>query len=186
MDIKKIQSRLKTYERKFKDPEYHDGSGTRFLMGPYYLFLNDLQGAAGHYQWFSKLFEDSTDEPFHALGWAITELRLGHIDEAIYRLRQAYAANVYLIPYILNIPHEEPDIRRFSNWEDADYINCVREEVLHFCSESDLAWLRSVWEEASFKDFVDKYRSLQIQISNEGVGPKRSLLLDELGRLTER
>ncbi len=185
MDLKKIQTRLKTYEKKFKDPEYRDGSGTRFLMGPYYLLLNDVQGAAAHYQWFSKLFEDSTDEPFHALGWSITELRSCYDDEALYRLRRAHAANVYLIPYILNIPHEEPDIRRFSNWQDADYIHCVREEVLHFCSESDLAWLRSVWEGASFKVFVNKYRSLQVQVSKEDVGPKRSFLFDELRRLTE-
>lgn len=186
MDLKKIQTRLKAYERKFKDPEYRDGSGTRFLMGPYYLLLNDVQGAAGHYQWFSKLFPDSADEPFHALGWSITELRLGYEDEALYRLRRAHAANAYLIPYILNIPHEEPDIRRFSNWQDPDYITGAPEELLNFCSESDLVWLRSVWESEPFKNFVGKYRSLQVQVSKEGVGPKRNFLLDELRGLTER
>ncbi len=186
MDLKKIQIRLKTYERKFKDPEYRDGSGTRFLMGPYYLLLNDVQAAAAHYQWFSKLFEDSSDEAFHTLGWAITKLRLGHTDEALYRLRRAYAANVYLIPYILNIPHEEPDIRRFSNWQDADYIAGAPEELLNFCSESDLAWLRSVWKGTSFKDFVCKYRDLQVQVSKEDAGPKRSFLFDELRKMTER
>lgn len=185
MDLKKIKTRLKRYERKFKDPEYRDGSGTRFLMGPYYLFLDDVQGAADHYQWFSKLFEDSTDEPFHALGWAITELRSDHNDEALYRLRRAHAANVYLIPYILNIPHEEPDIRRFSNWQDDDYITGAPEELLNFCSENDLVWLRSVWKEAAFKGFVGKYRDLQVQVSKEQVGPKRSFLLNELRHLTD-
>lgn len=88
--------------------------------------------------------------------------------------------------YILNIPHEEPDIRRFSNWQDPDYITGAPEELLNFCSESDLVWLRSVWESEPFKNFVGKYRSLQVQVSKEGVGPKRNFLLDELRGLTER
>jgi hypothetical protein len=56
----------------------------------------------------------------------------------------------------------------------------VPEELLIFCSESDLVWLRSVWESESFKNFVRKYRSLQVQVSKECVGAKRNFLLDEL------
>jgi hypothetical protein len=111
---------------------------------------------------------------------------LGHEDEALYRLCRAHAANVYLIPYILDIPHEEPDIHRFSNWQDPGYITGAPEELLNFCSEGDLDWLRSVWKGEFFKSFVEKYRSLQVQVSKEAIGPNRNFLLEELRSLTER
>jgi len=78
IDLKKIRTKLRSYEHKFTEsPHDRDVSGVRFLMGPYYLCLNKLEGAIAHYDWFGGAYPDSIDEPFHTLGQVITKFRQG-------------------------------------------------------------------------------------------------------------
>ena len=74
---KKIKATIARYKRSMNREwkEHHfisDGAGKRFLIGPLYLRIDDIEGALEHYQWFEKTFGDDSGEPFHRMGWALT------------------------------------------------------------------------------------------------------------------
>lgn len=179
IDLKKIRARLRSYERKFKkDPENRDGGGVRFLMGPYYLCLGDLEGAVSHYEWFWSVFSDSIDEPFHALGRVITELRQGHEQNAVSLLKRVYSANPYLLPFLLHMDIDTMDVHGHSNWEEKPYIFAAPEELYSYISEGERAWIRRIWDSQEFSDFVRTYNTLQDCLKTEPIGRKRSEMID--------
>ena len=47
---KKIRTRINRYERNFKSrhPLFDGGGGTRFILGPLYLLIDDLEGTLKH------------------------------------------------------------------------------------------------------------------------------------------
>lgn len=54
---KKIKARIRSYERKLqKEKEEHnfvnDGYGKRYLLGPLYMLMDDIEGALQSYAWF--------------------------------------------------------------------------------------------------------------------------------------
>ena len=179
-DIKKIRARISRYERNWKKPDFDDGSGSRFLIGPLYLLLGDTEGALAHYKWYAKKFETYSFEPFHALGWALAMYRAKQPEEAIYRLRCAHCANVYILPALLKVAHGQPDVKRASNWQEEEYINNGPQEFLNLWQPEELAWLKSVWEGQEFREFVQMHSDLVRKISDEPVGPRRSALVDAL------
>ena len=185
-DLKKIRARIRRYERNWKKPDFDDGAGTRFLTGPLYLLLGDTEGALAHYKWYAKKFEDSSIEPFHALGWALTMYRSQQPEEAVYRLRCTHCANVYMLPTILKIPHGQPDVSRGSNWQDEEYIKGGPLEFLNSWQKKELAWLKSVWESTEFQEFVETHKDLVTRLSNEPVGQRRFALVNALHTLSSR
>ncbi len=144
---KKIRALIRRIERSFeKDPNYRDGSGSRFLLGPLHLLLGDVAGALKHYIWFEDKFPDSSDEPSDAHCWALTMWRANRPEEALFRLRRAHLANPYLIPAILGLPHGQPEVWRGSNWEAEDYVAESPPEFINLWQPDEKLWLRSVWD----------------------------------------
>ena len=187
IDLKKLQSKLRSYERKFrKSPNDRDGSGVRFLMGPYYLCLNDLEGAISHYEWFWDTYSDSIDEPFHALGRIITELRQSNESNAQSLLKRLYAANPYLIPYILDIDLTDIKIPGHSNWEEKPYITTAPIELYSYVSPAEIEWFRRQWNASEFSAFVKEYNDLLFALEDEPVGEHRSALIDLKTKLIQR
>lgn len=180
LDLKKILSRIRRYERNLRKRDYRDGSGSRFLLGSLYLLLGDAEGALTHYKWFERKFPDDGGEPFYRLGWALAMLRAQKPDKAVERLRRAHAENVYMIPAILGIPHGQPKVRRGSNWQDEEYILGAPPEFLAMWHPEEKKWLRSVWESLEFREFVQTHINLVSQLDHEPVGSKRSALVDAL------
>lgn len=180
-DQKKIRAAIRRYGRKFeKEPDFRDGGGTRFLIGPYYLLIGDAAGATKHYRWFEENFPDSSDEPFHTLSWALALYRTGQPEEAVYRLKRVHLANPYILPAILNIPHGQPDVRRGSNWHKEDYVAEAPPEFLRMWTESERRWLQTVWDNQEFKALVKEHVKLVSALSDEPVGPRRSELVGRL------
>ncbi len=140
---KKIRTRINRYERNFKsrNPLFDDGGGTRFLLGPLYLLIDDLEGALKHYKWFAKKFSDSSDEPLHTLCWALAMHRAGKQKEALHRLRRAYLANSYLIPSMLALRHGQPNVRRSRGWDGEDYISYVDPRFISMWTKEEFDWL---------------------------------------------
>jgi len=187
IDLKKLQSKLRSYERKFrKSPNDRDGSGVRFLMGPYYLCLKDLEGAISHYEWFWATYSDSIDEPFHALGRIITELRQGHESIAQSLLKRLYASNPYLIPYIFDVDLKGVEIPGHSNWEEKPYITNAPIELYSYVSSGEIEWFRRQWCAREFSVFVKAYNNLQFALEDEPVGEHRSALIDLRAKLVGR
>ena len=171
IDAKEIKRKLKIYERNFKkDPDYRDGTGSRFLMGPYYLCLDDLEGAVSHYAWFWNKFSDSIDEPFHALGRIVTELRQEHEQNAQSLLKRLYAANPYLLSHILKMDIKGMEIPSHSSWEDKPYITNAPKELYSYLSCEEIGWFKQAWVEKEFSEFVEAYNNIQRALKNEPVG----------------
>lgn len=185
-DPKKIRDRIRRYERNWKSPLFRDGSGTRFLIGPFYLLLGDLEGAVKHYKWFQRKFSDSMDEPIHTLSWALTMFRAGNLKDALFRLRRAHCANPYTIPFILGVDHHQPQVRRFCNWAEEAYVLETPSEFFKTWDRNEIEWLKTVWESIEFKEFVGKHRSLVQKLETAPIGSHRAALVDALYGLREQ
>lgn len=180
-DPKKIRERINRYERNLRKRDNRDGSGSRYLLGPLYLLLDDTEGALAHYKWFARKFHDDGGEPFHRLCWALTLCRAGKQKGAALRLRDAHFQNVYLIPAVLGIPHGQPSgLRRGSNWEDEDYLSRAPSAFLTMWRPEEKQWLQSVWDSAGFREFVQAHIDIMRQLSEEPAGEKRSALVRAL------
>jgi hypothetical protein len=183
-DPRKVRARIRRYERNLKSRHYRDGGGTRFLVGPLYLLLDDTEDALAHYRWFDRKFPDSMDEPFHALGRVLAMLRAKEPeDELHYRLRRAHTANPYFIPALLAVAHGQPDVRRGCNSEDEEYLLGGPQVFLGMWRPEEKAWLRSVWESPAFVEFVRTHISIVSQLAHAPVGPERSQLVELLHAL---
>ena len=57
-DPKKIKQRIRRYERSLRkdNPLYGDGYGKRFLLGPLYFMLGNVQDTLDHYTWYQKTY----------------------------------------------------------------------------------------------------------------------------------
>ena len=62
-DPKKIRARITRYRRALRKEQeahgfIHDGYGKRYLLGPLYLLVGDVEGALQAYEWFDETFPD--------------------------------------------------------------------------------------------------------------------------------
>jgi hypothetical protein len=101
-DVKKIKERIRRYERalekeKQRFGDYRDGSGKRFLLGPLYMILGDLEGALESFAWFEATFPDGLGEAPQLLCWSLALHRAGHDTKARWMLRQTMLANLYIL-----------------------------------------------------------------------------------------
>lgn len=187
IDLKKIRTKLRSYERKFREfPHDRDGSGVRFLMGPYYLCLNNLEGAIAHYDWFWDTYPDSIDEPFHTLGQVITKSRQGQGENSRSLLKRLYASNPYLLPHILDIDLGTITIPGSSNWEEKPYVLNAPKELYSYLSPDEIEWLRDIWNESSFSAFVRAYNNIQQALKGEPTREHRRGLIDLRMKLISR
>jgi hypothetical protein len=104
-DSKRIRERIRRYERVFRQEQRQgligDGYGKRFLLGPLYMLLGDVQGALASFDWYERTFPDDGGEPYHYLTWA---LALWRGDEKLFafdNLYQTMLLNVYFVPHLL-------------------------------------------------------------------------------------
>ncbi|MCI0558856.1 MAG: hypothetical protein MN733_10205 [Nitrososphaera sp.] len=61
-DLKKLKVRISAYERALSGGD-RDGAGKRYLLGPMYLLLGDVEGALKHFEWFDKTYADVAVNP---------------------------------------------------------------------------------------------------------------------------
>ena len=102
-DDKKIRQRIRNYERSLNQEKrrlggYRDRSGKRFLLGPLYMIMGDLEGALRSFAWFEAEFPDSADEAPQLLCWSLALHRIREDDKARQMLRRTMFANLYIIP----------------------------------------------------------------------------------------
>ena len=119
-DPKKIKQRIRRYERSLRkdDPMrgLRDGYGKRFLLGPLYLMLGNVQDTLDHYKWYQNTYPDDSGYALNFLCWAIALYRHGDFEEAEKKVINTMLSNIFLIPYIL-----EREIPSLDSWEDRCY-----------------------------------------------------------------
>jgi hypothetical protein len=184
----KIKERIRRYERAFAKElqEFDmisDGSGKRYLLGPLYLILNDVEGAYNSYEWFEKTFPDDVGEPLQYLCWAITLLRKDDINAASNKLIETMLKNLYLIPHMLDINPERLDIWHGSNYEDIEYLSYLPPIAMELCTEEELDWVSRQYNSEKFTAIRERYIDIQRQLKTEPRGPKRTELVERASKL---
>jgi len=116
---KTIRERIRRYERKLenelKTGYGGDGYGKRYLLGPLYLLLGDLDGALTSFEWYENAYPDDCGEPYQYLMWALALHRGGFKHAAFNKLYQTILENLYLVPYLLGQNTQPLEIWHGSN-----------------------------------------------------------------------
>jgi hypothetical protein len=181
---KKIKERISRYERELlneyeKFGDIGDGYGKRYLLGPLYLLLGDIEGALKSFGWYDKTFPNDSGEPFHFLSWTLVLYRSGNLPGAEEKLRKTMFSNLYLIPNLLGLKHERLDIWHGSNIEEPEYLYDFPQELIEIWGEAELQWARKTYERQEFQQARLKYIEILHQLLNEPVGLKRSKLVEK-------
>ena len=180
--IKKLISRFERSMRK----EYEtfgyirDGSGARYLLGPFYLALGDVPGALGSFRWFDEEFPDDIGEPFHYLCWTLALYRSGDVAAATLKLRQTMLSNLYLVPHLLGIEREELPFKLTLNSEWRDWVLEGDPAMMVLWDAPALQWARETYQSREFRRVRDHYIHICILLEDERPGPTRSQLVNEL------
>lgn len=187
-DRSKIKQRIRRYERSLEQEKirlggYGDGSGKRFLLGPLYMILGDMEGALESFAWFETEFPDSLDEAPQLLCWSLALHQTGDDYEARRMLRRTMFANLYIIPRLLSMQVRRHDIWHDSNTAEPSYLGWVPEEYWGLWSESDRQWAAGLWRSTEFRESREQYVELGHALKSLRPGPERNRVLVEVRRL---
>jgi hypothetical protein len=187
-DPKRIRERIKRYERELASEKrrfggYDDSAGKRYLLGPLYLRLGDVDGACKPFAWFQRTFPDDMGEPFHYLCWALALYLAGEHSKATVKLAQTWFRNHYLVERLLGIAVSRPAIEHGSNWEMPEYVAHGPAELLKLWDGDALAWAGAVYGRAWFEEARTEYIEIEQRLTDEPVGPSQGVLLEGCARV---
>ena len=185
---KKIKATITRYRRilNIEWKEHHfisDGAGIRYLIGPLYLRIDDTKGAMAHYQWFEKMFDDDSGEPFHRMGWTLSLHRHGDDPGAERMLLIAMLTNLYLFPLLFGDDPEIEEGRYGSNRTELAYITEAPKWMLNLWTEEELRWARDLYYGDQAVKIRERYVTIHQFLELERPGKKRSALVDEVSKL---
>jgi hypothetical protein len=188
-DVRKIRSRLRSYERKLQKEKkehgfYRDGAGKRYRIGPHYMLLEDNDGALAAFQWFEKKFPDDSGEPGHLLCWSLALYRAGNQIGAARKLRQTMLSNLYLVPHLLGSPIPDLDIWHGSSDAEPSYVECIPEAYFLLWAELERQWAAHLYGSPGFTSVRARHIEIRKALSSMPPGPERSRLVKEMYALT--
>lgn len=185
-DPKKIRATIRRYELAL-DKElkttgfYRDGYGKRYLLGPLYLLMDDLEGALKHFAWFENTFNDDTGDMEQFLCWTLALYRSGDIEGARKKLWQTMYLNIYYVPYLWGV-----DVAKLDMLDPADvepvHLNLIymEQDILALWSEEEVDWAKATYNSPVFVSRRERYIELESLLDNEPRGLRRTELCDEL------
>jgi tetratricopeptide (TPR) repeat protein len=190
-DPKKIRARIRRYERALRKEHeetgfYSDGYGKRFLLGPLYLLMDDLEGALQSFAWYEETFPDDSGDPMQLLCWTLALYRSGDLEAAAQKLRRAMFSNLYLIPRLLGQEQEELNIWHGSNIAELAHAEDIPPEVFALWDETALEWARETYNAENFRQARERYIAIHRALKIEPRGPKRTQLVDEAFELRHK
>jgi hypothetical protein len=188
---KKIRARIRRYERELRKERdkfgyIGDGYGKRYLLGPLYLLMDDVEGAVKSFEWFEQTFPDDVGEPVHFLCWSLALYRSGDTAQAVQRLRQTMLSNLYLLPHLLGREQDELDIWHGTNYEQKGFLEYVPLEIWALWDAPALRWAEKTYDSPEFCRIRTRYIEIHEQLKSEPRGPRRSALVDEAFSLQNR
>ena len=186
-DPKKIKQRIRRYERSLRDENsmhgVRDGYGKRFLLGPLYFMLGNVQETIEHYEWYQNTYPDEYGYAFNFLCWAITLYRHGDRDEAEKKFINTMLSNIFFIPYVLG--HAIPSL---DSWEDR-YFNELMEiedfphEILECITREEMEWISALYNSPKITAIRKAYTAIDDQLEHLRPGEKRTKLCKELFKI---
>ncbi len=182
-DPKRIRQRIRRYERALKkeleDGYGGDGYGKRFLLGPLYMLMDDVDGALASFDWYQAAYPDDGGEPYQYLTCALALYRGGRRQEAFNKLYQTMLENLYLVPFLLGRNPQPLDIWHGSNFEWLEYAFELPQELLDLWDDVALQWARDVSEHPAVVEKVARYVAIHRELKSEPRGPRRTALVNE-------
>ena len=187
-DPRKIRERIRRYQRKFRSEKamhgmIGDGAGTRYLLGPLFLLMGDVEGAVESFRWYEGEFPDDSGEPGHHLCWALALHRAGDHEGAERKLRQTMLMNLYLIPALLGDEVDEIDMWHGCSDAEPWYVSEILSELLDLWEEEELDWVRDLYQSKAFHGVRARYIELHKQLKNLPPGPERTKQVTEASSL---
>lgn len=180
-------TRIKSSLRKEK--KYYgfirDGGGKRYLLGPLYLMLGDINGAIESFEWFDKEFSDDSGDPFQYLCWSLAYYQAGQLEKAEDKLIQTMMQNLYLIPHLLKIEQPEYQIWHSSNWEEKAHVDYLPVEYEELWDDEALEWMAETYNAKRCSSYRERHIEIHSQLLDEPRGPKRSRLVKESSELAK-
>ncbi len=189
-DPKKIRARIRSYERALRKEyetygDYGDGYGKRYLLGPLYLLMDDLEGALKSYAWFEQNFPDDSDYPMNALCWSLALYRSGDLGAAKRKLRETMLLNLYLIPYLLGIEQAEIDMWHGTNLAWKEHLETIPPEIFSLWDDNARQWVRDTYLADDMRRVRERYIEIHRQLQDETEYKKRVQLVDEAFKLRD-
>ena len=182
-DPKRIRERIRRYERALKRELEAgfggDDYGKRYLLGPLYMLLGDVDGALASFDWYEETYPDDSGDPYQYLTWALALFRGGRRQDAFNKLYQTMLENLYLVPFLLGEDPQPLDIWHGSNLEWIEYAVEVPQELLNLWDDIALQWAREVSEHPAVVEKVARYIAIHRDLKSEPPGSRRSALVDE-------
>ena len=179
-----IRERIGGYQRKLRAEKtrwgvIHDGAGKRYLLGPLFLVLDDLDNAINCFRWFEAEFPDDCGEPGHHLCWALALHRCGDHEGAARKLRQTMLMNLYLIPYLLGQKVERIEMWHGSSDAEPAYLEDIPFEFFSLWDDGARQWAAKLYRSEPFMAVLSRYIEIHRQLLNMLSGPKRTRLVTE-------
>ncbi len=172
-DPKRIRERIRRYERALKrelEVGYGgDGYGKRYLLGPLYMLMGDVEGALASFDWYEDAYPGDGGDPYQYLTWALALFRGGRRQEAFNKLYQT----------MLESNPQPLDIWHGSNLEWIEYALEVPQELLNLWDDNALQWAREVSEHPLVVEKVGRYVAIHRELKSERPGPRRSALVHD-------
>ncbi len=155
----KIRARIRRYERLLRKEQQEtgfmgDGYGKRYLLGPLYMLLGDVEGALESYAWFDVTCQGDRGHPMQLLCWALAHYRAGNLAAARRKLLETIASNRYVIPCLLGGARPEPHLETgehigaYFDFED------MPPEILALWDEAALQWVREIYDSPETRQLV--------------------------------
>jgi hypothetical protein len=179
--VKRYERELRKEQERFGD--ISDGAGKRYLIGPLYLLLDDLDAALEAFAWFEEISPDDVGEPGHLLCWTLALYRAGQLDAATHKLRQTMLSNLYMISYLLGEPVDTSDEWHGLIEDKASYLLEIPSEYFELWATDALQWLQETYQSDVLKQVRERYIEIERQLETEPPGPKRSQLVQEASEL---
>ena len=189
-DPKKIRARIRRYERALRKEHeetgfYSDGYGKRFLLGPLYLLMDDLEGAMQSFAWYEETFPDDSGDPMQLLCWTLALYRSGDLAAATRKLQRTMLSNLYLIPRLLGQEQEPLDIWHGSNIAELVHVEYIPPEIFALWDETAVEWCQATYHEAAIRQVRERYIEIYHELKTEPRGPKRTQLVNEAFELSK-
>ncbi len=183
-----IRERIRRYQRKLRAEKsrsgrIHDGAGKRYLLGPLFLLLGDLDRALNCFRWLEAEFPDDGGEPGHHLCWALALYRGGDQEAAARKLRQTRLVNLYLIPHRLG--QKAVRIERWHGSSDAEpgYLEEIPFEFFSWWDEEARQWAAELYHSPPMRLVLSQYIEIHRELVHLPPGPRRTRLVTEASSL---
>jgi len=144
----------------------NDNQGVRYLMGPLYHQLENLEEAA-------RWYEQGGDDPHNLYNYGLALIQQNKLEKAARILIFAIFANPYIAPMLLDDKLPKRDWWHSISWAEPEYAEEYMVEYGSWWEKDDLPlyFLRAVWNsgevQQNLKDFIATRRAMKKTKSGE-------------------